>query len=82
MDVHLTPEIEAKLEDLAAFTGRAKDELALDIVSSYLDELTEVRAMLDRRYEQVKSGRVGTVDGEEAFARIREKSDIRRDSRA
>jgi len=36
--------------------------------------------MLDGRYDEVKSGRVRPIDGEEAFARLRQKSQDRRDS--
>jgi len=34
--------------------------------------------MLDSRYDDIKSGRVRPIDGEEAFARLRQKSDARR----
>lgn len=35
MDVHVTPELEKKLNDLAAKTGRAPDELLEDAVAAY-----------------------------------------------
>jgi hypothetical protein len=38
--------------------------------------------MLDSRYDDIKSGRVKPIDGEEAFARLREKSEARHNSRA
>jgi hypothetical protein len=34
--------------------------------------------MLDSRYHPLKSGRVEPMDGEEAFSRLREKSENRR----
>ena len=34
---------------------------------------------LDARYDDLKSGRVKPIDGDEAFARLREKSEQRRD---
>lgn len=78
MEVNLTPELEAKLDKLAAETGRAKSELVQDVVAGYLDDLAEVGAMLDSRYDDVKSGKVKPLDGEEVFARLREKSKTHR----
>jgi len=49
-------------------------------MSGYLVELTQVRNMLDGRYDEIKSGRVRPIDGEEAFAQLRHKSQDRRDS--
>jgi hypothetical protein len=39
MQVHLTPELASKLNDLAAATGRAPDQLVEDAVAAYLEEL-------------------------------------------
>ena len=78
MVVHLKPETESRLQALAATTGRAADELVEDAMTGYLTELTQVRNMLDGRYDDIKSGRVQPVDGEEAFARLREKNQDRR----
>lgn len=78
MEVHLTPELEKKLNDLAAETGRGAGELVQDAVAGFVDELAGVRGMLASRYADLKSGRVKPIDGEEAFQRLREKSDNRR----
>lgn len=80
MAVHLKRETEARLRELAATTGRAPEELVEDAMSGYLTELEQVRNMLDARYDEIKSGDVQPVDGEEAFARLRQKSQDRRDS--
>jgi hypothetical protein len=45
-----------------------------DAMAGYLQELAQVRDMLDARYDDLKSGRVKPVDGEEAFANLRHKS--------
>jgi len=82
MEVHLTPDLEAKLDKLATETGRAKDELVQDAMAGYFQELAQVREMLDSRYDEIKSGRVEPLDGEESFARLREKSKARRTGRA
>ena len=47
-------------------------------MSVYLAELTEERNMLDSRYDDIKSGRVAPIDGEDAFARLRQMSQDRR----
>lgn len=74
MKVNFRPETESRLQELAAKTGRAPDDLVEDAMAGYLQELTQVRETLDSRYDHLKSGRVKAVDGEEAFARLRRKS--------
>ncbi len=74
MEVHLTPQTESRLQELAAKTGRAPDDLVEDAMAGYLQELAQTREMLDSRYDDLKSGRVKPVDGEDAFARLRQKS--------
>jgi predicted transcriptional regulator len=78
MEVHLTPDVEKKLIDLAGQSGRATDELLQDALAGYLDELLQTRDMLDRRYDELKSGRVKPIDGEEAFARLKAKTEAQR----
>jgi hypothetical protein len=78
MEVHFTAEIEKKLNDLSAQSGRPTDELVQDAVAGMFDELAETRGMLDRRYDEIESGKVKLIDGEEAFARLHERIDARR----
>ena len=80
MKVNFRPETESRLQELAAKTGRAPDDLVEDAMAGYLQELAQVRETLDSRYDDLKSGRVKSVDGEEAFARLRRKSEDRRTS--
>jgi hypothetical protein len=40
----------------------------------------QVRKMLDGRYDEIKSGGVAPIDGEESFNRLRRKSANRRRS--
>lgn len=47
-------------------------------MAGYLAEVAETRTMLDGRYDDVKSGRVKPIDGEHAFASLRQKSKDRR----
>jgi predicted transcriptional regulator len=58
MEVHLKPETESRLRDLAVTTGRPTDELMEDAMAGYLAEVGEVRAMIDERYDDIKHGRV------------------------
>jgi predicted transcriptional regulator len=78
VEVHLKPETESRLQELASQTGRAPDELVEDAIVGYLQELAQTREMLDGRYDDIKSGRVKPIDGEEAFAKLRRKSELRR----
>jgi predicted DNA-binding protein len=78
MELHLRPETESRIHELAAQTGRAANELVEDAMAGYLQELAQTREMLDSRYDDLKSGRLKPRDGEEAFAELREKSEARR----
>jgi len=81
MEVQLTPDLEAKLNAWATETGRPTNELVQDVIAGYFDELAQMRETLDRRYDDIKSGKVKPIDGEEAFARLRRKREARRSNR-
>jgi len=49
-------------------------------MAGYLAELAHVRSLLDARYDQIKDGSAKPIDGEEAFKRIRSKSEDHRRS--
>ena len=78
MEVNFTDEIEKKLNELAVQRGRPADELVRDAVVGMFDELTGTRAMLDRRYDDIESGLVKLIPGDEVFARLQAKSEARR----
>lgn len=80
MEVHFTPETESRLQELASKSGRPTDDLVEDAMAGYLAEAAELREMLDSRYDDIKSGKVKPIDGEEAFERLRRKSHERRAS--
>lgn len=75
MEVHFTAETEKKLKDIASQSGRrTADELVQDVVEGYFDELAQAREMLNSRYDDLKSGRVKLIPGDEVEAYFREKS--------
>jgi predicted DNA-binding protein len=75
MEVHFAPETEAKLRDLAAQSGRGTaEELVQHVIEGYFEELAQAREMLNNRYDDLKSGRVKTIPGDEVAAHFREKS--------
>jgi hypothetical protein len=78
MEVHFAPDVEKKLNDLAAESGRGADELLQDALAGYFDELASTRGMLNSRYDELKSGKVQPIDGEEAFARLKAKTEAQR----
>jgi len=82
MEVHFTPDVEKKLNDLAAQSGRRTDELLQDAFVGYFAELVETRDVLDSRYDDLKSGGVKPIDGEEAFSRLKAKAQARRNRSA
>jgi predicted transcriptional regulator len=75
MEVRLKPETESRLQELAAQTGRAPDELVEDAMVGYLRELAQTRQMLDGRYDDIKSGRVKPSDGEAFFESLRQREE-------
>jgi len=81
MKVHFAPDVEKKLTDLAAQSGRGTDELLQDALAGYLDELVQTRDMLNSCCDELKSGAVKPIDGEEAFARLKAKTESQRNRR-
>ena len=81
MEVHFTPAVQAELERLAIDTGRPADELLQDALAGYFDELTETREMLESRYDDLKSGRVKPISGDEVKERLSARSTARRAER-
>ena len=75
MEVHLAPELEAELNEIATRTGRATKELVRDVMAGYLEELADVHSMLDRRYDEIKGAKVEPIDGEGFFESLRERED-------
>lgn len=78
MEVYFAPDVEKKLNDLAAQSGRGTDEVLQDALAGYFDDLVETRDMLNSRYDDLKSGTVKPIDGEEAFARLKAKTEAQR----
>ena len=81
MEIHLTPELQAKLDRLASETGREKNEFVLDAMAGYFDELAQVRETLDSRYDDLKSGKVKPIPGDEIEAYFAAKSAAHRSRR-
>jgi hypothetical protein len=75
MEVHFSPETEKKLEELAVQSGRGTaDELVRDVMEGYVNELAQTREILSTRYDNLRSGRVKPIPGDEIVAHFREKS--------
>ena len=77
MEVHFSPDLQDKLDRLAMDTGRPANELLQDAFVGYFDELAELRRTLDSRYDDLKSGRVKPISGDEMKARLRARSAAR-----
>jgi len=77
MEVRLTPELQAKLNEAVKETGRKGRGLVHDAMIGYLQDLTQARSTLDQRYDDIKNGKAVSIDGEEVFARLRRKSERR-----
>ena len=75
MEVNFTPDTEKKLKDLAAQSGRGTDDLVEDAMAGYFVEALQMREMLDSGYDDLKSGRVKPIDGEQFFDNLRRRED-------
>ena len=62
MEVHFTPDLERKLKDLAARSGRDADEFVQDVVADYMDELTETRRHIEEGFLQAERGELLDAD--------------------
>lgn len=82
MDIRFRPETESRLQQLAAETGQPPDQLVEDVVEGYIAELAHLNGALDRRYDEIKSGRVKPVDGEQFFEDLRREQDAALRSRS
>lgn len=75
MEVHLAPELQAKIDQLVSETGCPVEKLIEDALAGYVPELAQTREMLDSRYDDLKSGRVKPVDGEAFFESLRQREE-------
>lgn len=82
MEVNFAPDVEKRLNDLAAQSGCGAAELVEDALVAYLNETADAERTLGSRYDDLKSGRVQPIDGEEAFSRLKAKTDAQRNSMA
>jgi predicted transcriptional regulator len=78
MEIQFAPDIQAKIDQLILETGRSPKDLFEDAFAGYEVELAETRQMLDSRYDDIASGRVQLIDGEEVFARLMENNEADR----
>ncbi len=74
MEVHFPPDLQAKIDELVIETGRAPDKLLEDAMAGYVADLVQTREMLNSRYDDLKSGRVKPIPGDEVETYFREKS--------
>ena len=82
MEIQLKPETEQLLRELETTTGRSAGELVEDAMAGYLAEAAEVREVLDRRYDDIKSGRVKPMQWDEVISKLRQLSTERRRGRS
>ena len=71
MELHLNPTLQAKVDEWVEQTGCSANELVEDAIAGYFDEVAQVRATVDSRYDDLKSGKVQPIDGEAFFESLR-----------
>jgi predicted DNA-binding protein len=80
MEVRLEPELAAKVMQWSAETGQPVADLVEDAITGYFTEVEELRTTLDRRYDDLVSGNVKGVPGDEARRILEERIAARRRS--
>jgi predicted transcriptional regulator len=68
MPLHLTPELEQRLEQVAAQSGRTPEELAHEALDRFVTEQEEILAAIQEGDDDIAAGRV--LDHEEVVARF------------
>ncbi len=68
MDLHVPPELEAKLKRLAAETGRNADQFALDLLASSVEHDDWFRREVEKGRVSAREGRL--LDHDEVASRI------------
>ena len=71
MELHVPPELEAKLNRLAADTGRNAEQLALDLLASSVGHDEWFRGEVEKGRISAREGRL--LDRGELLARIEER---------
>ena len=68
MELHLQPELEAKLNRLAETTGQTTEQLALDLLATSIEHDEWFRREVEKGRASARAGRL--LDREELVARI------------
>src|SRR5882762_5969017 len=71
MDLHVPPELEAKLSRLAAESGRNVDQVALDLLTSSVDHDDWFRREVERGRTSAREGRL--LDHDAVASRINQR---------
>ena len=71
MDLHVPPELEAKLNRLAAETGRNVDQVALDLLANSVDHDDWFRREVEKGRLSAREGRL--LDHDEVASRINQR---------
>lgn len=72
------PQVQAELDQLAIEMGLSVDDLANELMADCLHKRAEVRKTIDRRFEDIESGRVTLIPGDQVRAMMREQSEAYR----
>jgi predicted DNA-binding protein len=82
MDVPFSPDEQSRIDQLASRMGQSSEEFVRQVMAGYLADLEDVRGTLENRYNDIESGLVQPVNGEEVFARLRWHSKEQRATRS
>lgn len=78
MEVTFSPDVQARLDQLAQDCGVSSADWVQRAIEDRLAEVAETRAILDARYDEMVSGRVKAIPGDQVFAELREMTAARR----
>ncbi|MFZ5593004.1 MAG: type II toxin-antitoxin system RelB family antitoxin [Pseudomonadota bacterium] len=66
LSIRLPPDVEARLQKLAALTGRSKTYYAIEAIREHLDDLEDI-FLAEKRLEDIRAGRTQTIPLEEVM---------------
>ena len=76
----MEPELAAKVIQWSEETGQPVAHLVEGAITGYFSEVEELRTTLDRRYDEIVSGKVKGIPGDEARRILEERIAARRRS--
>ncbi len=81
MEVHLSPDVQAKLEEMAREAGVEASDIIEDLIVALYEELTLTREVLLSPHDVTEGAPMDDIDGQQVYQQLMEKVQARRQRR-